>query len=83
MPAVEILFDQAGESMYTQSGGMVWRYDRWNRHRPDGEIMKGVGKMLPVSPCLWQNTQHRHRAQPLLPSTVAGGCMPVTFGENE
>ena len=23
MPAVEILFDQAGESMYTQSGGMV------------------------------------------------------------
>ena len=27
MPAVEILFDQAGESMYTQSGGMVWQSD--------------------------------------------------------
>ena len=27
MPAVDILFDQAGESMYTQSGGMVWQSD--------------------------------------------------------
>lgn len=24
MPAVEILFEQSGESMYTQSGGMAW-----------------------------------------------------------
>ena len=24
MPAVEVVFDQAGESMYTQSGGMAW-----------------------------------------------------------
>ena len=27
MPAVEILFDQPGESMYTQSGGMAWMSD--------------------------------------------------------
>ena len=24
MPAVEITFDQAGESMFTQSGGLAW-----------------------------------------------------------
>ena len=24
MPAVEVLFDSPGESMYTQSGGMAW-----------------------------------------------------------
>ena len=24
MPAVEVVFDAPGESMYTQSGGMAW-----------------------------------------------------------
>ena len=24
MPAVEVVFDAAGETMYTQSGGMAW-----------------------------------------------------------
>ena len=24
MPAVEVFFDVAGETMYTQSGGMAW-----------------------------------------------------------
>ena len=24
MPAVEVMFDAPGESMYTQSGGMAW-----------------------------------------------------------
>ena len=27
MPAVEILFENAGESVFTQSGGMTWMSD--------------------------------------------------------
>ena len=47
MPAVEILFDQAGESMYTQSGGMVWQSDGIEMSTStNGGIMKGVGRMF-------------------------------------
>ena len=45
MPAVEILFDQPGESMYTQSGGMGTdvRWCRDGYQVAAGGLFKGVG----------------------------------------
>ena len=47
MPAVEILFDQPGESMYTQSGGMAWMSDGVEMDtNTRGGLFKGVGRMF-------------------------------------
>ena len=47
MPAVEILFDQPGESMYTQSGGMAWMSDGVKLDtNTRGGLFKGVGRMF-------------------------------------
>ena len=47
MPAVEILFDQPGESMYTQSGGMAWMSDGVEMDtNTRGGLLKGVGRMF-------------------------------------
>lgn len=47
MPAVEVLFDRAGESMYTQSGGMAWMSEGIEMNtNTNGGILKGVGRMF-------------------------------------
>lgn len=47
MPAVEILFDSAGERVYTQSGGMTWMSDGINMStNARGGLMKGLGRMF-------------------------------------
>ena len=47
MPAVEILFDTPGESVYTQSGGMTWMSDGINMTtNARGGLMKGLGRMF-------------------------------------
>ena len=47
MPAVEVLFDRAGESMYTQSGGMAWMSEGVEMNtNTNGGILKGVGRMF-------------------------------------
>lgn len=47
MPAVEILFDQPGESMYTQSGGMAWMSDGVEMDtNTRGGLFKGVSRMF-------------------------------------
>ena len=47
MPAVEVLFDQAGESMYTQSGAMAWMSEGISMNTStNGGILKGVGRMF-------------------------------------
>lgn len=47
MPAVEVLFDSPGESMYTQSGGMAWMTEgiRMDTNTKGG-LLKGVGRMF-------------------------------------
>lgn len=83
MPAVEILFDQAGESMYTQSGGMVWQSDGIEMSTStNGGIMKGVGRMFAGESMFMA----RYTAQALgttiaFASTVAGEIMPINVGE--
>lgn len=47
MPAVEVEFDFAGESIYTQSGGMTWMSDGIDMStNARGGIMKGLGRMF-------------------------------------
>ena len=43
MPAVEVVFDNAGESMYTQSGGMAWMSEGIAM---DSNMRGGLGKSI-------------------------------------
>lgn len=83
MPAVEILFDQAGESMYTQSGGMVWQSDGIEMSTSNnGGIMKGVGRMFAgESMFMARYTAQAPGTTIAFASTVAGEIMPVNVGE--
>ena len=46
VPAVEVTLDR-GESMYTQSGGMVWQTEGIEmKTNTKGGLMKGLGRML-------------------------------------
>ena len=45
MPAIEVMFDAPGESMYTQSGGMAWMTDGVEMStNTKGGLMKGLGR---------------------------------------
>ena len=47
MPAVEVMFDAPGESMYTQSGGMAWMTEGIKMDtNTKGGLLKGVGRMF-------------------------------------
>jgi len=47
MPAVEVIFDAPGESMYTQSGGMAWMTDGVEmKTNAKGGVMKGLGNIM-------------------------------------
>ena len=83
MPAVEILFDQAGESMYTQSGGMVWQSDGIEMSTStNGGIMKGVGRMFAgESMFMARYTAQAPGTTIAFASTVAGEIMPINVGE--
>ena len=47
MPAVEIKFDSAGESIFTQSGGMTWMSEgiHMSTNTRCG-LIKGIGRMF-------------------------------------
>ena len=53
MPAVEVLFDSPGESMYTQSGGMAWMTEgiRMDTNTKGG-LLKGVGRFICLLTCI-------------------------------
>ena len=47
IPAVEIKFDDPGETMYTQSGGMSWMSEGISMStNTRGGFMKGLGRMF-------------------------------------
>lgn len=83
MPAVEIQFDAAGESMYTQSGGMAWQSPGISMDtNTKGGIMKGVGRMLAGESMFMANyTAQTPGAIIAFASTVAGVIMPIDVGE--
>lgn len=47
VPAVEVYFEQAGEEMITQSGGMSWMSDGISMtSETNGGFMSGLGRMF-------------------------------------
>ncbi len=79
MPAVEIMFDAPGESMYTQSGGMAWMTDGVEMTtNAKGGLMKGLGRMF-AGESLFMATYRARRPGAMIAfaSTVAGRILPV------
>ena len=82
MPAVEVTFDQAGESMYTQSGGMAWMSEGVTM---DSNMRGGLGKSLGrmfSGESIFMATYRAERpgASIAFASTVAGEVLPVDIG---
>lgn len=82
MPAVEVTFDQAGESMYTQSGGMAWMSEGVAM---DSNMRGGLGKSLGrmfSGESIFMATYKAERpgASIAFASTVAGEVLPVDIG---
>lgn len=79
MPAVEIMFDAPGESVYTQSGGMAWMTDGVEMTtNTKGGLMKGLGRMF-AGESLFMATYRAQRPGAMIAfaSTVAGRILPV------
>ena len=83
MPAVEILYEQPGESMYTQSGGMAWMSDGVEMDtNTRGGLLKGVGRMFARESLFMANyTASKPGATIAFASTVAGEIMPLDVSE--
>lgn len=82
MPAVEVVFDQAGESMYTQSGGMAWmREGVAMDSNMRGGLGKSIGRMF-SGESLFMATYKAERPGAMIAfaSTVAGEVLPIDVG---
>lgn len=82
MPAVEVLFDAPGESMYTQSGGMAWMTEGISMDsNMKGGLGKSIGRMF-SGEALFMATYRAERAGSMIAfaSTVAGEVLPVDVG---
>lgn len=83
MPAVEVTFDAAGESMYTQSGGMAWMTDGVEMStNAKGGLMKGLGRMF-AGESLFMATYTARQPGTMIAfaSTVAGRIVPIDVGQ--
>ena len=82
MPAVEVVFDQAGESMYTQSGGMAWMSEGVAMDsNMRGGLGKSIGRMFSGG-SLFMATYKAERPGAMIAfaSTVAGEVLPIDVG---
>ena len=82
MPAVEVVFDQAGESMYTQSGGMAWMSEGVSMDsNMRGGFGKSIGRMF-SGESLFMATYKAERPGAMIAfaSTVAGEVVPIDVG---
>lgn len=82
MPAVEVFFDAPGESMYTQSGGMVWMSEGISMNsNMKGGLGKSIGRMF-SGESLFMATYKAERAGSMIAfaSTVAGEIFPFDVG---
>lgn len=83
MPAIEVIFDAPGESMYSQSGGMAWMSDGVEMStNTKGGLMKGLGRML-SGESLFMATYQAQRSGAMIAfaSTVAGQILPVDVSQ--
>ena len=83
MPAVEVMFDAPGESMYTQSGGMAWMTEGIKMDtNTKGGLLKGVGRMFAGESLFMATyTAEQAGARIAFASTVAGEVLPINIGE--
>ena len=82
MPAVEVTFDQAGESMYTQSGGMAWMSEGVVMDsNMRGGLGKSIGRMF-SGESIFMATYKAERPGAMIAfaSTVAGEVLPIDIG---
>lgn len=82
MPAVEVRFDAAGESMYTQSGGMAWMSEGVSMDsNMRGGLGKSIGRMF-SGESLFMATYKAEKPDAMIAfaSTVAGEILPVDIG---
>lgn len=82
MPAVEVVFDGAGETMYTQSGGMAWMSEGISMEsNMKGGFGKSVGRMF-SGESLFMATYKAEQPGAMIAfaSTVAGEILPVDVG---
>lgn len=82
MPAVEVIFDKAGETMYTQSGGMAWMSEGISMDsNMRGGLGKSIGRMF-SGESLFMATYKAQRPGSMIAfaSTVAGEILPVNVG---
>jgi uncharacterized protein (TIGR00266 family) len=82
MPAVEVIFDKAGETMYTQSGGMAWMSEGVSMDsNMRGGLGKSIGRMF-SGESLFMATYKAERPGAMIAfaSTVAGEVLSVDIG---
>ena len=83
VPAVEMTLN-SGESIFTQSGGMVWQSEGIEMQtNTKGGLMKGLGRML-AGDSLFMNTYQakRDNATIAFASTVPGKIVPVVLDKS-
>lgn len=84
MPAVEVLFDAPGESMYTQSGGMAWMSEGITMEsNMKGGFGKSIGRMF-SGESMFMATYRAQQAGAKIAfaSTVAGEILPINLNES-
>ena len=82
MPAVEVVFDTAGESMYTQSGGMAGMIEGIAMDsNMKGGLGKSIGRMF-SGESLFMATYKAEKPGAMIAfaSTVAGEVLPIDVG---
>ncbi len=82
VPAVEIAL-QAGESMYTQSGGMAWKTEGIEMStNTRGGLLKGIGRMF-SGESLFMATYTASRPGIIaFASTVPGSILPISLEQS-
>lgn len=82
MPAVEVTFE-AGESMFTQSGGMAWMTDGVTMDTNlRGGLMKGIGRMFAGESLFMATyTAEKSGAVVAFASTVPGEIIPIDLSK--
>lgn len=84
VPAVEVYFEQAGEEMITQSGGMSWMSDGiLMTSDTNGGFMSGLGRMFAGESLFMARYRAQHAGTTIaFASTVPGSIIPIKMKDH-
>ncbi len=84
VPAVEVTLN-SGESMFTQSGGMIWQTEGINMTtNARGGLAKSLGRMFTGESIFMANyTADRDGAKVTFGSTIPGAVVPIDVSKSE